>query len=57
MYISVLKKILREAISFLQERYTAEGIPFTIDTADCVMEDWLNNWKKYFKPIPVENPY
>ena len=42
-----------EAISFLQERYTAEGIPFTIDTADCVMEDWLNNWKKYFKPIPV----
>ena len=42
-----------EAISFLQERYTAEGVPFTIDTADCVMEDWLNNWKKYFKPIPV----
>ena len=42
-----------EAISFLQERYTAEGIPFSIDTADCVMEDWLNNWKKYFKPIPV----
>ena len=37
----------------MQERYTAEGIPFTIDTADCVMEDWLNNWKKYFKPIPV----
>ena len=37
----------------MQERYTAEGVPFTIDTADCVMEDWLNNWKKYFKPIPV----
>lgn len=42
-----------EAISFLQERYTAENIPFTIDTANCIMEDWLNNWKKYFKPIPV----
>lgn len=42
-----------EAVSFLRERYTAQGIAFTIDTADCVMEDWLNNWKKYFKPIAV----
>ncbi len=48
MYISVLKKILGKPFIFLQERYTAEGIPFTIDTADCVMEDWLNNWKKVF---------
>ncbi len=42
-----------EAVSFLRERYTAEEIPFTMETADCAMEDWLNNWKKYFKPIPV----
>ena len=42
-----------EAISFLQERYTAEDIPFELETADCAMEDWINNWKQYFKPIAV----
>lgn len=42
-----------EATAFLRERYTAEQIPHSITTADCVMEDWLNNWKKYFKPIEV----
>lgn len=42
-----------EAMAFLKERYTAEQIPHTIETAECVMEDWLNNWKKYFKPIEV----
>ena len=42
-----------EAIAFLSERYNAEGIPPTISTAACVEEDWINNWKKYFKPIPV----
>ena len=42
-----------EAIAFLSERYNAEGIPHTISTAACVEEDWINNWKKYFKPIPV----
>lgn len=42
-----------EAIAFLSERYNAEGIRHTITTANCVEEDWINNWKKYFKPIPV----
>ena len=42
-----------EAISFLEERYQAEGIPHEISCASCVKEDWINNWKKYFKPIPV----
>lgn len=42
-----------EAIAFLSERYNAEGIPHTISTAACVEEVWINNWKKYFKPIPV----
>ena len=22
-------------------------------TAGCAMEDWISNWKKYFKPIEV----
>lgn len=42
-----------EAIAFLSERYRAEGFPFTIDTGACEEEDWINNWKKYFKPMPV----
>ena len=42
-----------EAIAFLSERYNAECIKHTIATAPCVEEDWINNWKKYFKPIKV----
>lgn len=44
-----------EAVSFLEERLRACGIDYSIDCADCAMDDWLNNWKKYFKPIPVGN--
>ena len=42
-----------QAVSFLEERFQAEGIPYEIDRDSCVEEDWINNWKKYFKPIPV----
>lgn len=42
-----------EAVSFLEERYRVCGIPYQIHQAGCAMDDWLNNWKKYFKPIPV----
>lgn len=42
-----------EAVSFLTERYTAEGIDAEIDKTACKNEDWENNWKKYFKPMPI----
>lgn len=42
-----------EALAFLSERYTAENIAHTIDTASTLEEDWRNNWKKYFNPTPV----
>ncbi len=42
-----------EAVAFLRERYTAEGIENEITLDPCVEEDWINNWKQYFKPIPV----
>lgn len=42
-----------EAIAFLTERYRAAGIENRIETEPCVQEDWINNWKKYFHPIPV----
>lgn len=42
-----------EAISFLSERYTAEGIDHKIETKGCEEEDWLNNWRQYFHPTPI----
>lgn len=42
-----------EAVSFLAERLTAEGIAHEIDENVCKNADWENNWKKYFKPMPV----
>lgn len=42
-----------EAVSFLKERFESEKIPFEITCDSCAQEDWINNWKKYFKPIPV----
>lgn len=42
-----------EAISYLEERYQAQKIEYQITCASCVKEDWINNWKQYFKPIPV----
>lgn len=42
-----------EAIAFLRERFASENIPGIITSAGCAEEDWINNWKKYFKPIPV----
>lgn len=42
-----------EAVAFLSERYTAEGIENQIILTQCKNEDWENNWKQYFHPIPV----
>lgn len=43
----------QEAVSFLSERYKSEEIPFEIDCSSCIEEDWLNNWKQYFNPVPI----
>ena len=42
-----------EAVAFLRERYSAEGIENEIILNQCRNEDWENNWKQYFHPIPV----
>ncbi len=42
-----------EAVSFIRERLDAENIPYEIDSSLCKNADWENNWKKYFKPIPI----
>lgn len=43
----------QEALSFLRERYESEGIEHTIEQQKCEEDDWLNNWRKYFKPTEV----
>ncbi len=42
-----------EAVEFLRERLSAAGIECCIDTASVAQDDWLNNWRQYFRPIPV----
>lgn len=42
-----------EAVSFIKDRLNAENIEYEIDTVLCKNADWENNWKKYFKPMPV----
>lgn len=42
-----------ESIAFLKERLSSCKIPNEILTSQCNQEDWINNWKKYFKPINV----
>lgn len=43
----------QEAIAFLSERYNAENIKHEIDVSVCRNQDWENNWKEYFKSVPV----
>ena len=42
-----------EAVSFLAERFAAADIPFAAVQNTVSETDWANNWKKYFKPLPV----
>lgn len=42
-----------EALAFLQERLSAAGIENTLSTRTVHEADWANNWKQYFKPLPV----
>ena len=44
-----------EAISFIEERFNHENIKYKINTLVCSENDWINNWKKYFKPTPIGN--
>lgn len=43
----------QESVTFLQERLTAAGIAYETDMQRVSEEDWANNWKQYFKPLPV----
>jgi len=42
-----------EAAAWLGERLTAGGVAHEIEILACRSEDWENNWKAYFHPMPV----
>ena len=43
-----------EAVSFIKERFESVGIKdYKIDIADCLTEDWQNNWKQYYHAMPI----
>lgn len=42
-----------EAVSFIEERLKEQDIEYSIQIDDCVTEDWVNNWKQYFHPMPI----
>ena len=42
-----------EAVAFIRERLDDCKIGYEIKISDCRVEDWQNNWKQYFHPIPI----
>ena len=52
IYISECDNAL-EALEFLKERFTAENVPFRVESEGVTDIDWNENWKKYFKPIEI----
>lgn len=42
-----------EAVAFIKDRLDSEHINYEITISDCKVEDWQNNWKQYFHPMPI----
>lgn len=42
-----------ESTSFIGERLNALNIEHEIQVLNCKVEDWQNNWKQYFHPMPI----
>ena len=42
-----------ESVAYLKECFNNENIKYEITIADCKAEDWQNNWKQYFHPMPI----
>ncbi len=42
-----------ETIAFLRERYAAVGISSEVVAGTVSEQDWANEWKKHFKPLPI----
>ena len=42
-----------DAVSFIRERMSAEGIDGKIELIGVNEEDWANSWKAYYKPLHI----
>lgn len=42
-----------ESVSFIKERLESAEIKYDINISNCATEDWVNNWKQYFHPMPI----
>lgn len=42
-----------EASSFIETQLKNNNISYKINIANCAKEDWINNWKQYFHPMPI----
>lgn len=42
-----------ESVGYITERLDALGIKHEIKVDECRVEDWQNNWKQYFYPMPI----
>lgn len=44
---------LGEYLSFIRERFAANGITAELETVGLSEEDWAENWKQYYHPIKI----
>ena len=42
-----------EVLGFLRERFSATGLSVTVECENVKEDDWAENWKKYYHPIPL----
>lgn len=42
-----------EVLGFLRERFAAAKLPVTVECENVKEDDWAENWKKYYHPIPL----
>lgn len=42
-----------EAVSFIRERLSAEGVEHTVETQGVQEADWAFGWKKYYHPMKI----
>lgn len=42
-----------EALAFLKHQLEKEGVSYTLGSGECVTQDWINNWKKHYRPTEI----